>query len=532
MRMPARGMWTRPNPPEYLSVRKKVRPTNPELVDSVSGRSYVASVTVNRGLVIAGTEAPAASGRTTDSVNPWTGQAYASVAAGSPDDVERAVDAAASAFDAWAAAKPAERRTILLRAAELLAARTPEIIALMAEEVGGVAPWAGFNAMLAADMLREAAAAATQPVGQVLATNADGVLSTLQRVPKGVVAAISPWNAPVILGVRAVALPLAMGNTVVLKPSEDAPIACGLLISDVLHEAGLPPGVLNVVTNDRADAPEIVEALIGDPRVRMVNFTGSTEVGRKVGMLAARHLKPAVLELGGKNPLLVLDDADLDYAVDAAVFGSFMNAGQICMCVDRIIVDRSLAADFTARFAARVRDLPCGDPRTSGTAIGPVISPEAAQRVSRLIEESVGKGAGLAAGTGEVEAPGTLIRPTVLTDVTPDMRIHHEEIFGPATVIYPVDGVEEAVALANDTTQGLTAGVITENLARGLEIAGRLRTGIVHVNDQSIADEPQAPFGGVKESGYGRFGGQAGAEAFTDTRWVTAQVTGHQHYPI
>jgi acyl-CoA reductase-like NAD-dependent aldehyde dehydrogenase len=489
-------------------------------------------VAVSRGLVIAGTEAPAASGRSTATVNPWTGAPYAQVAAGTAVDVERAVTAAAKAFDGWAATKPAERRGILLRAAELLAARTPEIIALMANEVGGVAPWAGFNAMLAADMLREAAAATTQPVGQVLATNADGVFSVQQRVPKGVVAAISPWNAPVILGVRAVALPLAMGNTVVLKPSEDAPLACGLLISDVLHEAGLPPGVLNVVTNDRADAAEVVEALIGDPRVRMVNFTGSTEVGRKIGMIAASFLKPAVLELGGKNPLLVLDDADLDYAVDAAVFGAFFNAGQICMCVDRVIVHRSLADEFTERFAARVSELPYGDPSAPGTAIGPVISQEAAKRVSGLIADAVAKGAKLAAGTGEIEEPGTLIRPTVLTGVTPGMRVYAEEIFGPATVIHPVDSVEEAIALANDTLQGLTAGVITENLARGLEVAARLRTGIVHVNDQSIADEPMAPFGGVKESGYGRFGGQAGAEAFTDTRWVTAQVSGHAHFPI
>jgi acyl-CoA reductase-like NAD-dependent aldehyde dehydrogenase len=351
-------------------------------------------------------------------------------------------------------------------------------------------------------------------------------------VPKGVVAAISPWNAPVILGVRSVALPLAMGNTVVLKPSEDAPISCGLLISDVLHEAGLPPGVLNVVTNDRQDAAAVVEALIGDPRVRMVNFTGSTEVGRRIGVLAATHLKPAVLELGGKNALIVLEDADVDYAVDAAVFGAYMNAGQICMCVDRVIVDRSLADAFTERFAARVRDLPCGDPGAAGTVIGPVISASAAHRVAALVQDALEHGAELVAGTGAIEAPGTLIRPTVLTGVTKQMRVYEEEIFGPATVIDVVDGVDEAVALANDSAHGLTAGVITENLARGLEVAARLRTGIVHVNDQSIADEPQAPFGGVKDSGYGRFGGHAGAESFTDVRWVTAQVTGHAHFPI
>ncbi|QKZ16072.1 aldehyde dehydrogenase family protein [Streptomyces chartreusis] len=489
-------------------------------------------MSVTRGLIIDGREVAASSGRTTSDINPWTGAVCAEVAAGTPDDVRRAVDAADAAFEAWAATKPAERRRILLRAAQLMSERVDEVVRLMAEEVGGVAPWAGFNARLAADILLEAAAEVTRPTGQTLATNAEGVHSAQVRVPKGVIAAISPWNAPVILGVRAVAMPIAMGNTVVMKPSEDAPIACGLLISDVLHEAGLPAGVLNVVTNDRADAAEVVSALIADPRVRMVNFTGSTEVGRAIGVQAARHLKPAVLELGGKNALLVLQDADVDYAVDAAVFGSFMNAGQICMCVDRVIVHRTLADEFTAKFAARVRALPCGDPGDAGTAVGPVVSADSARRVAALIEDAVAKGAEPVAGTGEIEGRGTLIRPVVLTGVTREMKVYYDEIFGPATVVHVVDSTDEAVALANDTPYGLTAGVITEDLAAGLAVAGRLRTGIVHVNDQSIADEPQAPFGGVKSSGYGRFGGQAGAEAFTDTRWVTAQAVGHAHYPI
>ncbi|MGW5468807.1 aldehyde dehydrogenase family protein [Streptomyces chartreusis] len=489
-------------------------------------------MSVTRGLIIDGREVAASSGRTTSDINPWTGAVCAEVAAGTPDDVRRAVDAADAAFEAWAATKPAERRRIFLRAAQLMGERVDEIVRLMAEEVGGVAPWAGFNARLAADILLEAAAEVTRPTGQTLATNAEGVHSAQVRVPKGVIAAISPWNAPVILGVRAVAMPIAMGNTVVMKPSEDAPIACGLLISDVLHEAGLPAGVLNVVTNDRADAAEVVSALIADPRVRMVNFTGSTEVGRAIGVQAARHLKPAVLELGGKNALLVLQDADVDYAVDAAVFGSFMNAGQICMCVDRVIVHRAVADEFTAKFADRVRALPCGDPSDAGTAVGPVVGTDAARRVAALIEDAVAKGAEPVAGTGEIEGRGTLIRPVVLTGVTREMKVYHDEIFGPATVVHVVDSTDEAVALANDTPYGLTAGVITEDLAAGLAVAGRLRTGIVHVNDQSIADEPQAPFGGVKSSGYGRFGGQAGAEAFTDTRWVTAQAVGHAHYPI
>ncbi|NYI04457.1 aldehyde dehydrogenase family protein [Allostreptomyces psammosilenae] len=487
---------------------------------------------LTRGLLIDGREVPASSGRTTADTDPWTGRPYAHVAAGTPQDVTRAVDAAAAAFPAWAATPPGRRREIFLRAAEIMAGRADEAAELIAGEVGGVRPWAAFNVRLAADMLREAAAAITRPTGRLLATDAPGAYSTQVRVPVGVVAALAPWNAPAILGTRAVALPLAVGNTVVLKPSEDAPIACGLFVADVLHEAGLPPGVLNVVTNDRADAAEVVSALIADPRVRTVNFTGSTEVGRAIGVQAARHLKPAVLELGGKNPLLVLADADVEYAVDAATFGSFMNAGQICMSADRIFVHRDLAEEFLGRFAARVDALPCGDPADPATAVGPLINTRSAERIHALVRDAVGAGARLLAGSGEIEGPGTLIRPVVLTDVTEEMEIHSAEIFGPATVVRVFDSTDEAVELANDTPYGLTAGVLTENLATGLDVARRLNTGIVHVNDQTVGDEPTAPFGGVKDSGYGRFGGQAGVEAFTTTRWITLQAHGHAHYPI
>ncbi|MGW4230263.1 aldehyde dehydrogenase family protein [Streptomyces sp. NPDC004980] len=490
-------------------------------------------MTLTRGLIINGHEVPASSGRTIPDTDPWTGTAYAYVAAGTPQDVTRAIDAAEAAFDDWAALAPSRRRAIFLRAADLLESRTTEAVALMAGEVGGAAPWAGFNAALAAGILRDAAAAITQPTGQILATDAPGAYSMQIRVPVGVVAAIAPWNAPLILGIRAVAMPLAMGNAVVLKPSEDAPLACGLFLADVLHEAGLPAGVLNVVTNDLADAPDIVATLIGDPRVRLVNFTGSTAVGRRIGVLAAENLKPAVLELGGKNALLALADADVDYAVNAAAFGSFMNSGQICMSADRVIVHRDIAEEFLGKFAQKIGALPYGDPSDPANAVGPVISARAARRVATLIQDATAKGARLLAGTGRVEGEaGALLGPVVLTGVTKDMDIYSGEIFGPATVVHVVDSADEAVALANDTPYGLTAGVITEDVAAGIAVARRLRTGIVHVNDQTVADEPQAPFGGVKDSGYGRFGGQAGMDAFTDTRWITVQAHGHAHYPF
>ncbi|MFJ5985622.1 aldehyde dehydrogenase family protein [Lentzea sp. NPDC092896] len=476
-----------------------------------------------RELLIGGDSVPALDGRTTDDLNPFTGEVYAVVAAGGPADVTRAVNAASEAFAGWAATAPSVKRGILLRAADVLETRTAEVVALMAAEVGGVGGWAGFNVMLAANVLREAAAAVTQPIGEVLTTDVPGQLSLAVREPLGVVAAFAPWNAPVILSARAVAAPLAAGNTVVLKPSEDAPIAAGLFIADVLREAGLPAGVLNVVTNAPADAAAVAEALITDSRVRAVNFTGSTEVGRIVGTLAAQHLKPAVLELGGKNSLLVLDDADLDHAVDAATFGAFHNAGQICMSTDRILVHRSVAEEFTAKLAAKVGSLPHGDPADPGTVIGPVINPRSASRVAALVAEAVEAGATVRAG-GNGGA-------TVLDGVTPSMRVFQEEIFGPAVIVVPVADDDEAVAVANDTEHGLTAGILTEDSRRGLALAQRIRTGIVHVGNQTVDDEPQAPFGGVKSSGYGRFGGRWGLEAFSATRWVTV-ASEHGHFPF
>jgi vanillin dehydrogenase len=316
---------------------------------------------------------------------------------------------------------------------------------------------------------------------------------------------------------------------VVVKPSEDAPLACGYFVADVLREAGLPDGVLNVVSNDPRDAAEVAEALIAAPPVRVVNFTGSTATGRIIGALAARHLKPAVLELGGKNAIIVLEDADLDHAVSAAVFGVFMNAGQICMSGDRVLVHDALAAEFTERFAARVAALPHGAPTDPATVIGPLVSAAAARRVAGLVADAVGKGARVLVGGGEPD--GALHPATVLTGVTPEMRLYHGEAFGPVCAVTGFADDEAAIALANDTEHGLACGVLTENATHGLAVARRLRTGIVHVNDQSVADEPQAPFGGVGASGHGRFGGRWGIESFTDTRWVTL-ATRHAHYPF
>ncbi|MFG1792112.1 aldehyde dehydrogenase family protein [Nocardia sp. NPDC049149] len=485
-------------------------------------------MTVSRELMINGKEVAASAGRTTEVISPYTGVPYATVAAAGTEDVTAAIDAAQGAFGEWSALSPFAKRTIFTKAAALLDERAEQAAELMAGEIGATRGWAHFNVSLGANIFREAAAAMTAPRGDVLAAEQEGVLGLSLREPMGVVAAFAPWNAPIILGARAVAAPLAAGNTVVLKPSESAPLSCGMFIADVLRDAGLPAGVLNVVTNDPAYAAPIAETLIADPRVRAVNFTGSTDVGRIIGTLAAKHLKPAVLELGGKNSVIVLDDADIDYAVSAAVFGAFANSGQICMSADRILVHESVAAEFTRKFADAVAGLPTGSPDEPHTVIGPLVNHSAVQKISWLIMDAVDRGATVAAGGGVPQ--GNVHPATVLTGVPKDAVLYYSEAFGPVCTVATFTTDEQAAALANDTENGLTAGILTENTARALRLMRQLRTGIVHINDQTVADEPNAPFGGFGTSGYGRFGGRWGIEAFTNTRWVT-MATVHTTFP-
>jgi acyl-CoA reductase-like NAD-dependent aldehyde dehydrogenase len=486
-------------------------------------------VPITRELLIGGKDVSAADGRTVEDVDPFTGEVVATVAAASAGDVTAAVDAAAEAFGPWAAMAPVERRKLFLRAADLLESKMEEAADLMTAETGCIRGWGYFNVDFAANMIREAACAITAPIGEVLATNTPGNVSFAIRQPAGVVAAFAPWNAPVILGVRSIAIALAVGNTVVMKPSEEAPLTSGLWLADIFVEAGVPPGVVNVVTNRPEDAGAIAAALVGDQRVRRVSFTGSTRVGRLIGELAAHHLTPAVLELGGKNSLVVLDDADVGYAVDAVAFGAYMNSGQICMSADRVIVHESIAEEFTERLAAKAAGLPSGDPRSPGTLIGPLIHERAAAHVEKLVEDAVSAGATIRAGGGK--ADGALYPASVLTGVTPGQQIWNEEIFGPVCTVLTFADDDEAIAVANDTPYGLTAGILTENVGRGFGVATRIRTGIAHVNDQSVDDEPQAPFGGVGDSGYGRFGGRAGVDSFTELRWITLQQ-GRRHFPF
>ena len=479
------------------------------------------------GLKINHAEVAASDGRTFERLNPISGEVASRVAAASLDDARSAANAAAKAFPSWAAMGPGPRRKLLLAAADRLQEKGPEIVAAMAEETGATAGWAMFNVGLAADMLREAASLTTQITGEVIPSNRPGSLALAVRQPAGVVLSIAPWNAPVILGVRSLATPLACGNTVVMKTSEICPRTHRLII-DALHEAGLPEGVVNAVSNAPEDAGEIVEALIAHPAVRRVNFTGSTRVGRIIAETAGRYLKPALLELGGKAPFIVLDDADIGQAVSAAAFGAYMNQGQICMSTERIVVDEKIADHFVAALAAKAKTLAAGDPRKGDTPLGSVVDARAAQRIDSLVRDAVSKGAVLAAGGG---INGTIVEATLLDRVSSSMRIYGEESFGPVVSIVRVGSVDEAVRVANDTEYGLSSAVFGKDVTRALAVARRIESGICHVNGPTVHDEAQMPFGGVKESGYGRFGGKAGIAEFTELRWVTIQ-DGPIHYPI
>ena len=478
------------------------------------------------GFLINGAESGAASGATYERHDPFTGKLATRAPAAGVADANAAVEAAAAAFKTWSKTGPGERRALLMKAADVMASKVGEFTRLITEETGGTAGWAGFNVMLASNMLREAGAMTTQITGEIIPADKPNVLAMGIRQPAGVCLGIAPWNAPVILGTRAIAMPIACGNTVVLKASENCP-GVHRLIGQCLHEAGIPAGVINVITNDPKDAAAVVEALIAHPSVRRVNFTGSTAVGRRIGELAGRHLKPALLELGGKAPFIVLDDADIDGAVNAAIFGAFMHQGQICMSTERIIVDNKVADEFVGKLAARAAKLPAGDPR-GHVVLGSLISVQAAEKNQALVVDAVSKGATLKAGG---KRDGTVVEATVLDNVTPSMRVYSEESFGPVKPIVRVDGEEEAIRVANDTDYGLSSAVFSRDVQRALAVAVRLETGICHINGPTVSDEAQMPFGGVKGSGYGRFGGKAAIAEFTDLRWVTIEDAG-QHYPF
>lgn len=483
-------------------------------------------VSLNIGLLINNTEVPARSGWTFERRGPVGGTSIHAAAAGAEDAIA-AADAAEAALAGWSAQGPNYRRGLLLAAADAMERRAQAFTDAMAAETGASSGWAGFNVHLAASMLREAAALTTMVRGETIPSDRPGCHAMTVRRPAGVVLGIAPWNAPVILGVRAVATPLACGNTVVLKASEMCP-ATHRLIGEVFLDAGFPPGVVNVLTNAPQDAGVVVEALIRHPAVRRINFTGSTRVGRIIAGLAAQELKPCLLELGGKAPMIVLDDADLDAAVAAAGFGAFMNSGQICMSTERIIVHAAVFDAFVDRLRSRVETLVAGDPRDGRYPLGSVIDASAALRMRELVADALSHGAIALGGFGD---DATLLSALALVGVRPDMKIYAEESFGPVTTVICAADDEEAIRIANDTEYGLTSAVFSQNIGRALTIADRINAGMVHINGATVHDEAQMPFGGTKASGYGRFGGEAGIAEFTELKWVTID-TRTPHWPI
>jgi acyl-CoA reductase-like NAD-dependent aldehyde dehydrogenase len=466
---------------------------------------------------IGGEWVDAETGDAFDDLDPFTRESVARVAAGRRDDARRAVDAAAEAFPAWSRTPPAERQRVFLHAADALERRRDEIVSWLARETGATVGFGMFQMGFVPNLLRQVAALPYAPIGQIIPSD-HGDFAMGLRNPVGVVGAIAPWNAALILSARALAAPLALGNTVVLKPSEFSPYAGGLVWGEIFAEAGLPPGVLNVVTHAPAEAAEIGDELVSNPHVRRINFTGSTATGRKLAEAAGRNLKRVVLELGGYNPLIVLADADLDYAVDAAAFGAYLHQGQICMSARRIVVERPIADEFVRKLAEKTTGLKAGDPKQPDTIIGPLINERAVETVKARVEDAVAKGAKVLAGG---KADGPVYHATLLADVPEGAEFARLETFGPVAAIEVVDGADEAVERANATSYGLASGIITSDADKGLELAQRIEAGIVHINDQPVADEPQMPFGGVKDSGWGRFGGTAAIEEFTEVHWIT-----------
>jgi aldehyde dehydrogenase (NAD+) len=416
----------------------------------------------------------------------------------------------------------------MTKIAEIFEKRKMDVVKALRTEAGG---WFGksmFEASYVPEVFCAAAAMNYQSIGEVIPSEF-GKLSMAIRRPVGVVSVISPWNFPAILTSRGIAFALAAGNTVVLKPSEETPYCGGLLFAEIFEEAGVPGGVLNVITCSRDNVAIVGEELIEHPLVKGVSFTGSTAVGREIAARAGAHLKKCCVELGGKDALIVCDDADMDRATGAANFGSFMHQGQICMSVEKILVQESIMQEFLERFKDRASRLKVGDPtKELDHIIGPLINDRQVIKVKSQIDDAVAKGGKIVLG-GKVE--GRYVEPTIITDVTSDMTLYQDETFGPVVSVIPFSTDEEAIAIANDTEYGLSSGVITKDEYRGLEIAQKLETGMCHINCSSVNDEPHAPFGGSKSSGVGRHGGRWATDTFTETRWITLERGGRDFPP-
>jgi acyl-CoA reductase-like NAD-dependent aldehyde dehydrogenase len=469
----------------------------------------------------------ATGGRTFDVHQPFSGQLYAKVAAGGAEDARIAVRAAADAFPAWSQTTPAERASLFLKAVEVVKRRRTEIAEVLARETGSTISFATFQQDLVAATLQEAAGWVFVRKGEVLQTNQPGLHSIGVRRPLGVVASFTPWNGANVLSWRAVISPVAAGNTVVVKPSEFSPISAGLMLAEIAEEAGYPKGVINVVSHAPGAAAEIADVFFESPDVRVINLIGGVKTARMLAERAGRTLKRTVLELGGYNPMIILDDVDVDYAVRTATFGSFFHQGQICLNTRRIIVQRKIYAEFLEKFIARTKTLPSGDPLNPKTLIGPLITRAAVELVDARVKEAVAKGATLRTG-GTFE--GQIYQPTILTDVPLDTAVANEETFGPVVVVEVVDTAEEAIKAANRTMYGLTSSILAGDTYKAFEMAPKVLAGIVNVNSPTVNDEIHAPMGGVRDSGWGRTGPES-LNDFTDVIWINAHSDQRQ-YPF
>ena len=466
-------------------------------------------------------------GRSFGVMNPATGLQCNEIADAGREDVQKAISSALEAKSLWAALAPTKRAGFLLKAADIMQERQQDFVDALVEEGGSWIGKAMFEAGYSTAALRAAAGMVDQ-MNEELLPSEHGKVSMAVRQPLGVVSVISPWNFPLLLSVRGFAAAMAIGNTIVLKPSEETPVSGGLLLAEVFAAAGLPAGVFNVVSCSRENVREVGDEMVANPAVRGISFTGSTVVGRQIATQAASLLKKTSIELGGKDALIVLDDADMERAVNAATFGSFMHQGQICMSVERIIVQQAVAEEFTKRLVANVKSLGMGDPTSMSDVIGPLINEKQRQNIHAQVQDAIEKGAVLLTG-GHFQ--GLFYEPTVLAGVRPDMDIFHSETFGPVAAITIASDLDEAIALANDSEYGLSAGVITRDEDKGMQVARRLETGMVHINDSSVNDEPNVPFGGMKNSGMGRQNGRYSVEAFSELRWITLERGGRQYPP-
>lgn len=464
------------------------------------------------------------SGRAEDSLNPATGEVFASVHQANKDDARIALDSAWDAYGSWKDLGPSQRERIFLRAADIMEARGDELRDILIDEAGSTMLKAGYETHHAPAHVRSIAGECRRVVGDTYLSDYPGVKSYCIRRPLGLVLAISPFNFPLLLGARKIGWAMAAGNCVILKPSEVAPVV-GLKLGEIFSEAGLPDGVLNVLPGQGHD---LGDTLIADPRVKKVAFTGSSQVGKRIAVTCTENMTPFSLEMGGKNALVILDDADLDYAVNTAAFCNFMHQGQVCMTGSRVIVEAGLYDAFCEKFATKVSQIKAGNPREPGVVVGPLIRATQPEFVQGQVDKAISEGARLLAGSGY---QGNFYSPTALADVTPEMSIFRTECFGPVASVIRAQDDGHAMALANDSAYGLSAAVLTNDLQKAMAFSEGLEAGMVHINGPTIRDEPVVPFGGIKDSGMGREGGKFSMDDFTELKWVTIQ-TGQQNYPF